>query len=46
MNFPLLEYLDLTEQDSRPAPEQRFGARWANALEDYWSFSEYRRRGE
>lgn len=46
MNFPLMNYLDLTGQDPRPIVDYRQGIKWVNIYSDVESFREYRHRGQ
>jgi len=45
VNFPLIQYLDVTGQPVGPEPEWRDGVRWMDAFEDAQSFWWYRQRG-
>jgi predicted ATP-grasp superfamily ATP-dependent carboligase len=46
MNFPLMNYLDLTGQDPDPIFDYRQGIKWVNIYSDFDSFREYRHRGQ
>ena len=46
MNFPLIQYLDLTDQNPAPQVDFRDGVRWLDAMADFQSFWSYFRRGE
>jgi D-aspartate ligase len=46
MNFPLIQYLDLTGQTPAPQTEFKEGVRWFDAMADFQSFWSYYRQGE
>ena len=46
MNFPLMNYLDLTGAEMKPVMEYRSGIKWVNIYSDIESFREYRHRGQ
>ena len=46
MNFPLINYLDLTDRKPKPVTEYRTGIKWINIYSDIESFREYRQRGQ
>ena len=46
MNFPLTDYLELTDRNPKAVHEYRSGIKWVNIYSDIESFREYRRRGE
>ena len=46
MNFPLMNYLDLTGHDPKPIVDYRKGIKWVNIYSDVESFREYRHRGQ
>ena len=46
MNFPLLQYLDLTGQNPEPLTEFAEGVKWLDSTADFQSFWDYCRRGE
>jgi len=46
INFPLIQYLDLTDQHPSPQTEFKEGVRWIDAIADFQSFWSYFRRGE
>lgn len=46
MNFPLIQYLDLTGQSPPPQTAFKEGVRWFDAMADFQSFWSYFRRGE
>ncbi|MDZ7336938.1 MAG: hypothetical protein ONB30_00205 [candidate division KSB1 bacterium] len=46
INFPLIQYLDLTGQNPSPQMEFKEGVRWLDAMADFQSFWSYFRRGE
>jgi len=46
MNFPLMNYLDLTGQEPDPMFDYRQGIKWVNIYSDFESFREYRHRGQ
>jgi predicted ATP-grasp superfamily ATP-dependent carboligase len=43
MNFPLIQYLDLTEQNPSPIHKFKTGIKWVNIFRDFESFSSYRK---
>lgn len=46
INFPLIQYLDLTGQHPKPQTEFKEGVRWFDAMADFQAFWSYFRRGE
>lgn len=46
MNFPLVDYLELTDRKPEAVTEYRNGVKWVNIYSDLESFREYRQRGE
>ena len=46
MNFPLTDYLELTDRDPKAVHKYRSGIKWVNIYSDIDSFREYRQRGE
>ena len=46
MNFPLIQYLDLTGPNPAPQTEFKEGVRWLDAMADFQAFWTYFRRGE
>lgn len=46
MNFPLIQYLELTGQHPAPQTEFKERVRWLDAMADFQSFWAYFRRGE
>lgn len=46
VNFPLIQYLDVTGQGTGPEPQWRDGVRWMDSFEDAQSFWHYHRRGK
>ena len=46
MNFPLTDYLELTDRNPKAVHEYRSGIKWVNIYSDIESFREYRQRGE
>lgn len=46
INFPLIQYLDLTVQTPPPQTEFVEGVRWLDAVADFQAFWDYFRRGE
>lgn len=46
VNFPLIQYLDVTGQQMGEEPEWRDGVRWMDAFEDAQSFWWYHQRGQ
>ena len=46
INFPLIQYLDLTGQNPKPQTEFKEGIKWLDATADFQSFWEYFQRGE
>jgi len=46
VNFPLIQYLDLTGQSLPSQPAFEDGVRWFDAMADFQSFWSYFRRGE
>jgi predicted ATP-grasp superfamily ATP-dependent carboligase len=46
INFPLIQYLDLTGQ--RPAPRREYteGVKWLDTIADFQAFKQYHERGE
>lgn len=45
VNFPLIQYLDVTGQPVGPGPDWRDGVRWMDGFEDARSFWWFRQRG-
>ena len=45
MNFPLINYYDLTNQAITPITDFRSGIKWVNRYSDLASFLDYRREG-
>ena len=45
MNFPLVDYLELTDHKPKAVLEYRYGIKWVNIYSDIESFREYRQRG-
>lgn len=46
MNFPLIQYLDLTGQNPKPQTQFSEGVKWLDAIADFQSFWDYYRRGK
>lgn len=46
INFPLIQYLDLTGQNPRPQMEFRAGLKWWDMVADFQSFWHYYRHGK
>lgn len=46
MNFPLIQYLDLTGQMPEPQTEFAEGIKWFDAMSDFQAFWDYFRRGQ
>jgi len=46
INFPFIQYLDLTQQNPAPQTEFKEGVRWLDAMADFQSFWSYFRRGQ
>ena len=46
MNFPLMNYLELTGGEPKAVGDYRSGIKWVNIYSDIESFREYRQRGE
>lgn len=46
MNFPLIQYLDLTGQNPKPKTEFIEGIKWFDAIADFQAFWDYFRKGE
>jgi D-aspartate ligase len=46
MNFPLMDYMELTDQEPRAIHEYRPGVKWVNIYSDIESYREYRQRGQ
>lgn len=46
INFPLIQYLDLTGQTPTPQTEFREGVKWLAAISDFQAFWDYFKRGE
>ena len=46
MNFPLMDYMELTDQEPKAIHEYRPGVKWINIYSDIESFREYRQRGQ
>ena len=46
MNFPLTDYMELTDQEPEAIHDYRFGVKWMNIYSDIESYREYRRRGQ
>jgi D-aspartate ligase len=45
MNFPLIDYLEVTGREPKAVPDYRHGIKWVNIYSDLESFREYRQRG-
>jgi predicted ATP-grasp superfamily ATP-dependent carboligase len=45
MNFPLIDYLEVTGGKPKAVPDYRHGIKWVNIYSDLESFREYRQRG-
>lgn len=45
MNFPLVDYLEVTGQDPKPQKEHLKGKKWVNRYMDFDSFLKYRKEG-
>jgi D-aspartate ligase len=45
VNFPLIQYLDLTGQLDHPVLDYRDGVRWFDAIQDFQAFWTYRKQG-
>jgi hypothetical protein len=43
MNFPLVQYLDMTDQEPLITPSFRTGVKWVNIYGDFRAFLKYRR---
>jgi len=46
MNFPLTDYLELTDREPEAVLDYRCGIKWVNIYSDFESFREYRERGQ
>ena len=46
INFPLMQYLDLTGQRPAPRREPAQGVKWLESIADFRAFKEYHERGE
>ena len=46
INFPLMQYLDLTGQPPAPVHEVPEGVKWLDTIADFHSFQQYHARGE
>ena len=46
MNFPLMDYMELTDQEPKAIHEYRSGVKWVNIYSDIESYREYRQRGQ
>jgi len=46
MNFPLMNFLDLTESMPEPVADYRDRIKWVNIYQDFESFRTYKKRGE
>ena len=46
MNFPLMDYYELTNREPKAIDEYRSGIKWVNIHSDFESFREYRQRGQ
>jgi predicted ATP-grasp superfamily ATP-dependent carboligase len=46
INFPLLQYLDLTGQKPLPCRGYAEGVRWVDTMADFHAFQQYHERGE
>ena len=46
MNFPLMNYLELTGGEPKAVRDYRSGIKWVNIYSDIESFREYRQRGQ
>jgi D-aspartate ligase len=46
MNFPLMDYNELTNREPKAISEYRPGVKWVNIHSDFESFREYRQRGQ
>jgi predicted ATP-grasp superfamily ATP-dependent carboligase len=46
MNFPLMNYLELTGGEPKTVRDYRSGIKWVNIYSDIESFREYRQRGQ
>ena len=44
MNFPLMDYLELTNCEPKAVLDYRYGIKWVNIYSDFESFREYRQR--
>lgn len=45
MNFPLIDYLEMTGQSPQPQKEHKIGRKWVNRYMDFDSFMKYRNEG-
>lgn len=45
MNFPLMDYMELTGCEPKAVLHHRYGVKWVNIYSDIESFREYRRQG-
>ena len=46
MNFPLMDYMELTDGEPKAILDYRPGIKWVNIYSDIESFREYRQRGQ
>jgi predicted ATP-grasp superfamily ATP-dependent carboligase len=46
MNFPLMDYMELTDQAPKAIHDYRPGVKWVNIYSDIESYREYRQRGQ
>jgi predicted ATP-grasp superfamily ATP-dependent carboligase len=46
MNFPLIEYMDLTGRPLEPSRNFKVGVKWLDIMADFQSFWAYHKRGE
>jgi predicted ATP-grasp superfamily ATP-dependent carboligase len=46
MNFPLMDYMELTDQEPKAIHDYRPGVKWINIYSDIESYREYRQRGQ
>jgi hypothetical protein len=46
MNFPLVDYMELTGFEPKALLDYRSGIKWLNIYSDIESFREYRKRGQ
>ena len=45
INFPLVQYLDLTGQPVEPTTRYKLGVRWFDAIQDFQAYNSLRRNG-